>query len=227
MIELTIAYLQERHRYWVERIAEARVWEKRRFRAVMFAVRPHAKSYRGMFHRKTIKTGLFGRKTLDTIVIYQQTSGLDLHEIDNVLVHEMIHQYIIQNNLRDSSSHGHLFRGFMDRINRIFTGELHITVRHRAESSEGQGDKLHTLIMLQKTDGKYFCCKVNPKRVGWFGAELDRNGASWGITGYKVYTSDNVYFDSLPACRSRLSGLPVAPADLSNFLTRYNLSPLH
>ena len=45
---------------------------------------------------------------------------LTTEQIDDVLIHEMIHYSIAYTGLKDTSSHGIVFRGMMDKINRTF-----------------------------------------------------------------------------------------------------------
>ena len=56
---------------------------------------------------------------------------LTLEEIDDVLIHEMIHYSIAYTGLKDTSSHGIVFRGMMDKINRTFGRHITISVRTR------------------------------------------------------------------------------------------------
>lgn len=49
--------------------------------------------------------------------------------IQDTILHEMIHYYIAVNHLRDTSTHGQLFRREMKRINE--QGNRHITISYR------------------------------------------------------------------------------------------------
>ena len=53
-------------------------------------------------------------------------------ELEDILLHEMIHYEILVNQRRDTSAHGRLFRARMKEINERFG--RHITVSHRAAS---------------------------------------------------------------------------------------------
>ncbi len=54
-MELSVDYLEKRHRYWIERIAAASIWDAAKFGAVKMIVRKYSSSYDGLFHRKVIK----------------------------------------------------------------------------------------------------------------------------------------------------------------------------
>lgn len=59
---------------------------------------------------------------------------LSQEELEDVVIHEMIHYYIAYRNLRDSSVHGETFRRIMDTINQKYG--RHITVRHHGEPEQ-------------------------------------------------------------------------------------------
>ena len=50
-------------------------------------------------------------------------------ELEDVILHEMIHYYIAWKGLKDKSAHGPLFRSYMDRINRDFGRNIRISYR--------------------------------------------------------------------------------------------------
>ena len=64
------------------------------------------------------------------------STGFDLsqEELEDVVIHEMIHYYIAYRNLLDSSVHGETFRQIMDTINQKYG--RHITVRHHGEPEQ-------------------------------------------------------------------------------------------
>lgn len=126
-MELTVEYLRQRHAYWIERLADAGILKADKFKPVELVVRERCKSYLGMFHRKWVKVNV-RRRLRDRIIIYRKSADMTVKEIDDTLVHEMIHQYIFQNNLPDSSTHGRLFKDFMQRINAAFPQELKISI---------------------------------------------------------------------------------------------------
>jgi len=53
------------------------------------------------------------------------------NELEDVIIHEMIHYYIALNGLKDSSAHGKIFRKMMSDINARFG--RHITVSRRSK----------------------------------------------------------------------------------------------
>lgn len=53
------------------------------------------------------------------------------HEVEDVIIHEMIHYFILLNGLHDSSPHGEIFKALMRSINASYG--RHITIRHESE----------------------------------------------------------------------------------------------
>ena len=72
---------------------------------------------------------IFGHlRNVDFQIRLSSEFDLPENEWDDVIIHEMIHYHIALNNLRDTSTHGVVFRGIMDEINRKY--DRHITVSH-------------------------------------------------------------------------------------------------
>ena len=74
---------------------------------------------------------LFGRTEFYGFSI-RISSRFDLpeNELEDILLHEMIHYEILVNQQKDTSAHGRLFRARMKEINALFG--RHVTVSHRA-----------------------------------------------------------------------------------------------
>ena len=229
-MELNVEYLMARHAYWKGRIAEAGIWEADGFRSVDFAVRKRSKMYEGLFHRKfiTAKTrlkmadGVNGRY-YDRIILYRKSPDMSEREIDDTLVHEMIHQYIIQNGIHDTSAHGRTFKDYMQRVNKAFAGDLNITVRGKVSVFEGPGSKTHQLIVVSMYDGTCYCCRIITAKLPQFLKLVRKNKKAGEFKDYMQCESDDMYFNSIRACRTRLHGLRMPLADLAAFCKKYNL----
>lgn len=139
-MELTVEYLKQRHSYWVEKLDIAGIWKADKFRPVEIIVRKRCSSYLALFERKWVKVNV-SRRLCDRIIVYKQSEDMSEREIDDTLVHEMIHQYMYQNSLPDTSTHGKLFKDFMRRINAAFPDELNITVSGEAQPLKGRVQK--------------------------------------------------------------------------------------
>lgn len=80
-------------------------------------------------NRKADRLTTRGTLTLKLSVAFD----LPEEEWDDVLIHEMIHCYIAQKGLKDTSAHGVLFRRFMDEFNTQYA--RHIRISRRAETN--------------------------------------------------------------------------------------------
>lgn len=223
-MELSVEYLMQRHAYWIERLADAGIWEADKFKPVELVVRGRCKSYFGLFHRKWVKDNVC-RRLRDRLIIYRKSADMTVKEIDDILVHEMIHQYIFQNDLPDTSTHGRLFKDFMQRINEAFPQELKISIYGESPILKGPGTKTHKLILLWMKDGECYCCKINPSKITMFVNYLKQSALSSTsyIKGYLMCESNDMYFDDIPACRKYLHGLPMSLPELRELCKECNV----
>jgi len=78
------------------------------------------------------KRNLFGKVSGNTDFLMRISVMFDLteKEQEDVILHEMIHYFIAYKGLRDTSTHGKLFRKYMEQINHDFG--RNITIRHKA-----------------------------------------------------------------------------------------------
>lgn len=227
VVGLNAEYLNERHGYWLGRIAGAGIWDAARFAPVFICVRPRSRTRRGAFLRSFIGS-VIRRRHIDRIFIYRGAIEMDVRDIDNVLVHEMIHQYIVQSGIRDNRPHGRAFTSLMQRINAAFPSELHLTVstrRSEAEIVSGTGSRRHILLSLEIA-GQYRLCRVSRNAALRFASYFRQNSSALGVESVGVYESFDLYFDSLPECRTRLRGLVLDVADFTEYCERYRMVKL-
>lgn len=89
-----------------------------------------ARTYLGRVQYRR-KRNVFGKITGATDFLMRISTTFDLPEKvqEDVIIHEMIHCYIAWKGLKDTSSHGKIFREMMGRINLQFG--RNITISHR------------------------------------------------------------------------------------------------
>lgn len=211
-MDLTVDYIRERHRYWRYKIADEGIWDVIKFEPVEFEVRPRSKTYNALFQRKIVK-----RKPVDKIIIYRKIPDMPVKFVDNLIVHEMIHQYIFQNNLYDSSTHGFLFRHYMQRINEAFKGELDIAIKSEAPKLKGPGDTTYMLMVVKMPD-EYLFCNIRPGKMKFFEdyAKQENLKYLWGKT-------NDMFFDRVPRCTKVLQGYAVNPDDMEAFVKEHRI----
>lgn len=223
-MKLTLDYLKQRHYYWRFEIGKHGIWNPDAFDDILFSIRKNHKRYNAFFQRKSIKT-VTGVRYEDKIVIYNKVEDFDELYLDSLLVHEMIHQYLVQNNLQGSRPHGLPFKNMMAAINHKFKGRLNVQLKslNPSISRKGPGEKQHTLLIIIY-EKEFLYCVVNPNKVYIFEAMLKREMKSWKrIKNFFRAESNDVYFNLFPKCTKVLSGKKLEIGQLVSFLKEYDI----
>lgn len=124
-----------------------------------------ARSFMGQFklERRALRPGQYSKEFHLTL---SDRYDLDEKVLEDTVIHEMIHFLIAFRGLKDSSSHGPLFRKTMNDINNRFG--RNITVSHRCCKQELESDdkKGHSIVCLcTMTDGRKLVCRVSQTKV--------------------------------------------------------------
>ena len=182
----------------------------------------NAATYVGLFCYKS-RRPVFGRRVhYDLKIRISARLDLPASEIEDTLIHEMIHYWILLNKLKDTSRHGKVFRAKMDEINRDFG--RHITVSHRAtkEQREEALDKRprrRVVAIIRFRDGRegVKCLPCIEARVKAYDRALRRTGKIAAIDYFEVSdpwfnrfptsSAFNVFFTDLDEVRNHISGL--------------------
>lgn len=132
-------------------------------------------------------------------------------EVEDTLIHEMIHYWIAWQNLTDSSTHGKLFRAKMQEINSRFG--RHLTISHKSSPEELDRDKRvsdHYLCVSRLADGRTAVTVVASTCV-----RSIRRAFRWSATirNAQWYISRDPWFNRFPRCRTPKL-FPVDPAEL-------------
>ena len=129
---------------------------------------------------------------------YDQTE----HQFQSVLLHEMIHLSIAVSGVKDTSPHGIVFRGMMQRLNRD-GWDIQIMTKTRDYTKAGTGSDTviaqYIVLALEMTDGKRFLSSVNPKFVRDINQQLRTIPQ---ISHYAWFTTSDRWFESMPKVRS-------------------------
>ena len=83
--------------------------------------------------------------------------------------------------------------------------------------------KTHQLIVVSMYDGTCYCCRIMPAKLPQFLKLVRKNKKAGDFKDYMQCESDDMYFNSIRACRTRLHGLRMPLADLAAFCKKYNL----
>ncbi len=131
-------------------------------------------------------------------------------DFQNVLLHEMIHLSIAHSGVKDSSSHGVLFRGMMERLNRE---GWDIQVSHsmkgvgKTAARQGSERRNRLVLAIETDDGRCFLSCVNTHYAYRLDDMMRR---STNLKRFAWYLSDDPWFDDKPVVRS-LRGIVVSP----------------
>ena len=160
----------------------------------------HAKGFLGKLTFVRRKQGLFrGYRNEDFALRINTRIDLPEELIQDTILHEMIHYYIAVNQLRDTSTHGQLFRREMLRING--DGGRHITISHRLTDSQRAQAVVHktrTIAVVRFSDGKTGVKVVpdQPHRIAaWHKTAMRR----FPVSSINWYHSDDDYFAQFPS----------------------------
>ncbi|MBM6993126.1 MAG: SprT-like domain-containing protein [Prevotella sp.] len=129
---------------------------------------------------------------------YDQTE----QQFRSVLLHEMIHLSIAHSGVRDTSPHGVVFRGMMERLNQDgWNISVTTTTRDMKKAYEGSKTVIREYLVLaiETADGRRFLSSVNPK----FARTIDRRIQTVReIIRHGWYTTGDRWFEDMPKVRS-------------------------
>lgn len=120
------------------------------------------------FHGKMVYRwkSVFGRrKCFDFEMRLSLLFNLPEEEWEDVVIHEMIHYYIAFKGLKDSSSHGPLFREFMVKINRAHGRHITVSARTAEEQRENSQVRAQYLCIAKFSDGRLGVAPVAKTRI--------------------------------------------------------------
>jgi len=150
------------------------------------------------FKRKTA----WGRTTRSDYAIhisnyYEQTE----QEVQNVLLHEMIHYYIAYKALKDTSPHGTLFKGMMNELNCKYGWNITISIAAKTVKAvlNDRKPRQYLILDIRLKTNKRILSVVNPKYAPKLNSKLNMIRE---LAEYSWYTSENHYFRDFPQVRS-------------------------
>lgn len=121
-------------------------------------------------------------------------------ELEDTIIHEMIHYHIGVNHLKDTSAHGPLFRSMMNDINERYGRHLTISHRSTKEQKEQAIDKRqrwHVVAVVEMTNGKTGV-KVLPRIVPRILNYYNKVGTSRMVRDIQLFMSNDAYFNRFP-----------------------------
>ena len=129
---------------------------------------------------------------------YDQTE----HQFQSVLLHEMIHLSIAVSGVKDTSPHGVVFRGLMQRLNRDgWDIQIMTKTRDYTKAYTGTATVIaqYIVLALEMNDGKRFLSSVNPKFVRDINRQLKMVPQ---ISHFAWFTTSDRWFETMSKVRS-------------------------
>lgn len=113
--------------------------------------------------------------------------------VEDVLIHEMIHYYILVKKLKDTSMHGVVFRREMERINTTYNRNITITLKNTdIDYSQDTQRKMHFVCVFKHTDGRTMFAPTTKSSFRKLWKQMETATA---ITEIKWYLTNNPYFN--------------------------------
>ena len=160
----------------------------------------NARSYLGICRYKR-RRKLFGKEELYDFRLFISTR-LDLpeQEVEDTIIHEMIHYYIGVNGIRDTSAHGEVFRRMMNSINREHGRRITVSHKSTAAQREEAMDtrpRLHVVAVVRLKDGR-MGIKVIPRNERSILAYRRALALSGKVGSMDFYLTADPYFNRFP-----------------------------
>ncbi len=118
----------------------------------------------------------------------------------SILLHEMIHLYIVSKGIKDTSAHGKVFRHHMDRLN---ADGWRITVSARMAgvpvAQHGKKKRARVILAVITDDGRHVVSVVNPRYVTAIDRVIRRSGH---VSSFSWHISTDDYFSRFPVVRT-------------------------
>ena len=125
---------------------------------------------------------------------------LDEREVEDIIIHEMIHYYIGLNRLVDTSAHGRVFKQMMNDINERFG--RHVRISHKPTPEQkvqlcGTKRRWCVVAKVAFKDGRAGI-KVLPRVVTKIRNYCDVVGRESSIERIELYMTNDVFFNQYP-----------------------------
>lgn len=159
-----------------------------------------AKTFLGVCAFKTRK-GKDGKKICYDFKLRINTRiDLPEEEIEDTIIHEMIHYFIGYNQLEDASAHGPMFLHMMNSINEKYG--RHLTVSHKGTKEQNEQaidtkQHWHVVAVIKFKDGRYGI-KVLPRVQQRIVTFYNKVVSAKEVETITLYMSNNIYFNRFP-----------------------------
>ena len=175
-----------------------------------------AKTFLGLCVYKKRRTLLGRTECCDFKLRISTRIDLVEAEVEDIIIHEMIHYYIGYNNLKDSSAHGRVFRHIMNTINEKFGRHIKISHKLTKEEKEQLYDtkrRWRVVAYVTFNDGRTgvkVLPRIMPRIANYYNA-VSRESS---VESIELYMTNNPYFNRYPSSSAfRVHYIDKAEAD--------------
>lgn len=160
-----------------------------------------AKTFLGMCVYKKKRTLLGKTVCYDFKLRINTRIDLAEAEVEDIIIHEMIHYYIGYNKIVDTSAHGCVFRQLMNGINERFG--RHIRVSHKLSKEEkeqlyGTKQRWRVVALVTFSDGRTGI-KVLPRIVPKIVSYYNVVGRESSVECIELYATNHPFFNRYPS----------------------------
>lgn len=156
-----------------------------------------ARTFLGKCEYKGRINALGQEEFFDFVIRISMAFDMSEDQLDDVLIHEMIHYCIAVNQLRDTSPHGKMFRQLMATINERFGRHITISNNQPVAKAPIQRKSWHVVAVVQMTDGKTGI-KVLPRITNRITDYYNGVMSSPLSKSVKFYMSNDPFFNRYP-----------------------------
>lgn len=121
-------------------------------------------------------------------------------EIEDTIIHEMIHYFIGYNQLEDASAHGPMFLHMMNSINEKYGRHINVSHKSTEEQREQAVDTKphwHVVAVVKFKNGRSGI-KVLPRVQQRIVNYYNKIGTAREVVSIDLYMSNNIYFNRFP-----------------------------
>ena len=160
-----------------------------------------AKTFLGMCVYKKKRTLLGKTVCYDFKLRINTRIDLAEEEVEDIIIHEMIHYYILVNKIKDTSAHGRVFRQMMNGINERFG--RHIRISHKP--TQEQKEQLYEtkqrwrvvayVVFKDGRTGIKVLPRIMPKVMNYYNVV----GRESCVERIELYISNDTFFNRFPS----------------------------
>lgn len=156
----------------------------------------NAKSFLGQLRYRTRKQAFGIVEHYDYEMTISTCYDVEIAELEDTIIHEMIHFYIIVNNIKDTSSHGSIFRRIMTDINIRFGRHVRVSQRRGTMQMKTGNRKCYNVVCVSTLpDGHHGVTVCARTRIFQMYESLPHY---YGVKCMEWYLSDDSFFNRYP-----------------------------